>query len=221
MNFATPGSTSRAWGRATTHCIPVALISALTFFRFFTCEVCSLSRPRSLSGMPTPSRAAECTSQPSLTRRWPRARHSSQRSTSSSRRACATFFRHLCDRVVIYVNLTTVAPCRQARNAMPPKEIPMPFTIDIYLAAFSAILLAGWGVSTWLWSRREQAQKQQLATLAGQLRAREEQVAELTAGQATVDVRIEHLQQSLQTLARDRERLEQRLEEIGRASCRG
>jgi len=94
----------------------------------------------------------------------------------------------------------------------------MPFTIDIYLAAFSAILLAGWGVSTWLWSRREQAQKQQLATLAGQLRAREEQVAELTAGQATVDVRIEHLQQSLQTLTRDRERLEQRLEDSERRS---
>src|SRR5690606_830371 len=93
----------------------------------------------------------------------------------ADRRTCATFFRHLCDLVVTCVNLTTVAPCRQARNAMPPKEIPMPFTIDIYLAAFSAILLAGWGVSTWLWSRREQAQKQQLATLAGQLRAREEQ----------------------------------------------
>src|SRR5690606_12446759 len=126
----------------------------------------------------------------------------------ADRRTCATFFRHLCDLVVTCVNLTTVAPCRQARNAMPPKEIPMPFTIDIYLAAFSAILLAGWGVRPWLGTRRERAQKQQLARLAGELPAREEQVAELAAGQATVDVRIEHLQQSLQTLTRVRGRPE-------------
>src|SRR5690606_40946810 len=105
----------------------------------------------------------------------------------ADRQTCATFFRHLCDRVVICVNLKTVARCRQARNAMPPKEIPMPFTIDIYLAAISAILLAGWGVSTWLWTRREQAQKQQLATLSGQLRASEEPAAHLHASEATVE----------------------------------
>src|SRR5690606_15375396 len=94
----------------------------------------------------------------------------------------------------------------------------MPLTTETYLAAISAILLAGWGVSTWLWTRREQAQNQQLATLSGQLRAREEQVAELTAGQATVDVRIEHLQESLQTMTRDKGRLEQRLEDSERRS---